>query len=455
MTIAQGLLETEQSLARKDFNLVNATSTSDGFYTSHVTIEQGADYFTKKVTAVVEWQGEHSLDRQLTLSTIVSNFDNPTGGNTCNSSPSGDWHAPLVKNSTTDFASLAGDAAGTYGVTSVDVFKGKLYVGATAGSATGKGLFVFSTSSPSGNPTLLGGIDTTGASVIGGPAAVAVAATSTSGKTYAYVASGYPANFWTGSTGCMAGANCAQLQTFDVTNPAAIVVAKNFMIPTSTPPFVLGSGGQAVGASVVYKNGYLYLGLTKTASGPEFNIFDVHDPANPVPIGNFAVGWSVNAIYLRGNFAYLSTTDSASILTILDLTDPTHPKKVWPNIFASSFGKGKSVTGVGDMLYLAKTFDAGTPEVYTLNNPKPSTQTPTIDTGFEIGDSVNNLLVRSDTLFELVNNKLQIQSATSSAVWASVPLPGVASALDCEGNTLYAGSTDASGRGYLQEITTP
>src|SRR6185295_20334181 len=86
-------------------------------------------------------------------------------------------------------------------------------------------------------------------------------------KTYAYVGNAHDPNFKT----CTQGASCSQMQVIDVSSSTApsVVSSANFLLPTSTAPFVWGnspSGGndQAVGKSIFYNNGYIYLGLTTT-----------------------------------------------------------------------------------------------------------------------------------------------------------------------------------------------
>jgi len=92
LNIAQGLLEKAQADARQDFNLVNPYSTKsfDNFYEENVTVthplENGKpNYFAKLVTVTVSWNGEFNHPQKVILSTLVTNFNNAIGGDTCSS----------------------------------------------------------------------------------------------------------------------------------------------------------------------------------------------------------------------------------------------------------------------------------------------------------------------------------------------------------------------------------
>jgi hypothetical protein len=466
LTKAQGMLEEEQALARKDFRLVNPTSTPDGIYQKAVTVVTQSDYFTKKITATITWTGDHLRPEYSSLSALVTNFENGVGGSTCDSVLSGNWASPQIQNgfpfSTTDFATLAGDAAGLYPVTDVDAYAGRLYATVNNTSANAKPtFFIFNIKTPA-NPTLWGSVDT---STTVSPGLNAVAVATSSSQNYAYVASAYDANFST----CPAApyftptpANCAQLQIINITNPAAPVVAANFEIPTSTPPYVVGYGGSlnAIGKSIFYRDGYLYLGLSKTSSGPEFNVIDVHNPTTPHWVGSWPApgtssGNAVNAIYVQGHYAYLATPDNTNEVIVLDISNPGNPIKVASFDAPLGSGNGKSLDIVGDTLYLGRT--SGGSEFYTVDitNPLAPVALGHVDLG---SVSVTGTLVRDSLAFLLAGTQLVIKNITNPAAPVAagslgLPAGGTGAALDCEGNYLYAASNDAGGHGALSVIS--
>lgn len=609
------LLETEQALARKDFKMVTPTTTVENSagvsYTKKVTVATLPDFFTKRVTASVSWPATYGRAQSVSLTALLTNFENAQGGDTCDSITTGDWQHPQIKNVVTDFATRIGDSAGTYGITDTDAYQGKLYVtvnnttapspigpkaptsasdnnavgtltwsnpsrvtandnsnasvsllgtnishylkatnfgfsipqtatitgitvdvwrsasGNSGGNAakdsevkivksngsvgalnkalsatwqtsktditygssqdlwnetwtptdinssnfgaviavTGSGastnrtasvdyisitvsyhlktFFIFNIAAPSEtNPSLLGSLDN-GQTVSAGLNAVATA------ENYAFVANGYGANWST----CTQADNCAQLQIIDTTNPSAPTVLSNFKVPGVT-----GTGGQAVGQSIFYKDGYVYLGLSKTGTGPEFNIIDAHNLANPIWLGGYSVGNGLNAIYVNRQYAYLATANSQELIT-LNIGDLTHPTAIGGYDAPDSVGTGKSIYTVGDKLYLGRTVTAANPELYVLNNENPSAMISSALGAKEIGSSVNGLIARSNLVF-IVTTGAQFQTWDASvpdnmnqyASPLSLVSGGTGISLDCEGNYFYAAANNGSGKGVLDVI---
>ena len=453
LRMAQTLLEEEQQLARKDFKLVNPIAvTTNGPYDTSVTVEPwpGDPYTTKRVTAHVNWSDARHVTRGVALTTLVSNFVSASGADTCISALTGDWSAPQK----TDYQLASGSLLpsgflGNYPLSDIDASRGTLYVAVASTSAAARANFFVFDVNPSGMPVYVNSTDNNPSS-IDGINAVQIAGIQ------AFVANAHDANFKT----CKPGANCSQLQIFNLNTLSTPPV--NFLIPTSTPPFVLGnmtSNNQAVGKSLFYKDGYVYLGLTKTASGPEFNIIDVHDPATPAWVGSFSVGASINAIYVRNNYAYLATDDSSRELIILDVGNPASPILALGTVInPGGLGFGRSLYGVGDTLYLGRTFANGAKELYLLDVADPSTNMSAPLGSLVIGSSVNALVVRDYLAFLVTSTTkrihiLNISNPASITPFApALSLPGTGATLDCEQNVLYAGS-NGTGTGFLSVIT--
>lgn len=468
LNLAQKVLENEQALARKDFKLVNYITTTEPIgsinYTKDVTIETQSDFFTKKVTAKISWPGMFGRNPSVSLTSLVTNFENAVGGDTCDSNLSGDWKNPEIE-STINFSSMS--PAGTYTLTDVDAYKGKLYV--TAGKTTNNPdptLFVFNISDSSN--TLIGKVDNASA-VTSGLNAIHVAEDTTTNKIYAYAASNTGSDYST----CDPVANpaCGQLYVFDVTNPTPVKTA-NLKI-TSSPAIT----GQTTGTSIFYKNGYVFLGLRKT-SGPEFHIIDAHNPSlfsNSAysPIGSFETGHAVNDIFMSNNFAYLATANDVTEdqdLQILDISTPSNP---YPGPVGSPYGfdpssgggSGKSIYQVGDKLYLGKTTQANS-DFYILDDKNPASTLPALGPGVDVSSSVNGIVVRDYLSFLLTGtsgtaSQLQIfktDDPLNITPWNASPLLVSATgndeepSMDCEGNRLYISSNDSTGQGTIYVI---
>ncbi len=449
---AEELIEKNQALSRKDFKLVvPISSTTDDIYEKALYVTN-QNSFIKKILAVVSWKTTGNRDQTTSLSAIVTDFENGVGGDTCYSNLTGNWANPIIKNSVTDLGQLISDTSGSYSISSVDAYLGKLYVTvSTAPTNTKETFFVFDIKNPN-NPTLLGKLDNSPTVTAG--LSKTVISTSTT-ENFAYVSNPYGSAWAT----CTPGPNCAQLQVIDITNPASPTVTVNFEIATKTSPFIKGSSGQSVGNTIFYKDGLVYLGLTKTLSGPEFNIIDVHNPTAPFWVGGYSVGNTINSIFVRGKYAYLVTPNSQELI-ILDVSDPSAPVAAGGFDAPDSVGNGKSVYSYGDMLYLGRTVTASNPEFYVLNNTNPGTTLPQLGS-FENGSSINGLIVRDTLAFLITNTQLQIIDtsipATISSYTSPLTLPSSggtpAPSFDCEGNYFFVGTNSSSNKGALYSIT--
>lgn len=493
MKLAQEMLEEQQSLARKDFNLVNSTPSpivddiykkeiiSNFFYPNHPDPDYNhsdLNFLAKEVKAVVRWTNERHVDKTLELTTLITNFNFPSGANTCNSNlgvtdDAGnmileDWQNPVIENTgDTDFASLVGDPAGTYPITDIDAYKERLYVtvGQT-GANSSDTLYIFDISSPD-LPVLLDSIDNA-STVASGLNAVRVAEDPASGaaEVYIYAASNTASDY--GTCNPVADKACGQIYIFKLnTSTDAVSFVANLKL--NTIPSITG---QNRAQSIFLKNGYVFLGLENNAGGPEFNAIDVHNPENissgvyPVT-GSFEAAVGINAINVRNSYAYLGVANSASepqelrILNISNLSSPYPGPQGGPEYgfnASSGAGHGKSIQIVGDRLYLGKTTGAGE-DFHIIDNADPAGALDDLG-GVEIGSSVNGVVVRDYLSFLSTNNDLRIlktddENNVSSV--GSLSLPGSGSAtyepsMDCEGDRIYISANSALNKGSIYVI---
>lgn len=127
---ARQALAQEDALAREDFKLVVATSSSeiiDGvLYATSISVLP-VDYFAKEIAATVSWGGPYIRTASVSLRTIVTDPDDSVGGDTCDSNVSGDWSFPIATHYA--FGSLAGlnEPSGSYPLTDIDVYRTRLY----------------------------------------------------------------------------------------------------------------------------------------------------------------------------------------------------------------------------------------------------------------------------------------------------------------------------------------
>ena len=472
---AQDGLEYMQTLSRKDFQLVNPTTTDKtiGTATYHrvisVSTTTAPDYATKQITSTVTWQGENNRMQHVTLSALVTNFDHAAGGETCDSVPSGNWALPIVKNAAnTDMLSLTGTSTGVNVITNIDAYKGKVYLTVKdAQYKTDPRLFVFDIAKLKTDPThsLLGKLTTATNTTASGMYAVQVAE-GPSGKRYAYIANDYQANW----SSCSAYYNCAQLSIVDVTDPSKMVLASTTYFKLPNVSGALNSGGS--GNALFYKDGLLYLGLTRTLSGPEFNIIDVHDPKSPLWLGAANVDFDVSAISVVGNTAYLATNNDTGEVLTMDVSNPSSPTLLatYDAPGQTVAGYGRSLDVVGDTVYLGRSQLNSGAEFLVLDASSTTGVIPPTPLGSrDIGTAslpftVYGTLVRSSLGFLTGGNGIgsggkfyveQMSNLGSITDYASTTLPNSSTgfALDCEGSDIFVGSRDAANMGYLSVIT--
>lgn len=462
--LAQSMLEESQALSRKDFNLVNSTpnenldptglcpigflreqnenNVNENFCKRLEVVTKEPDFITKEITSKVSWKDEKGLDQEVKLVSLVSNFEEAVGGNTCDSTPTGDWTKPEVVNKVEDLATLINDTSGTrYSITDIEAHKGKVYITANVNNPTVSNFFIFNIEED-GDIKYEGGMDTTGSTVSSGGNAVVVAKNSLGH--FAYIANGYGANF----NSCTENTNCSQLQILNVENPKSPTLIRNFKVSGIT------SSGGGTGNTLFYKNGYVYLGLTSTGnSEPELNIIDVHNSSSPVILGSIDTeSNSINKIIARENYLYLAIANTVEQIRVIDISDPINLKKVGG--FGGSGGNGKSLYMVGDSLYLGTAKGNGS-KYYLLDR---TNQFQISSSGIEatFNASVDEIIIRNNLAFLLTKNSLRIIDKITTNLIQSLSIDGSTSSFepsfDCEGNTLFIGFNNSSGQGKIYVV---
>jgi len=467
---ASDLLEQARVDAKLDFNLVNPQNNiTDDIYNKNLEVEL-LDIFTKKVTSIINWPTEGNRNLNISLSTLITNPSAVGGGDTCGSVLSGNWSLPEI--SEYEFGSeILNDTSSGFPITSIQAFNKKLYVTVNNTNGNNPGTFyILDISNPTNKPILLSpplfdNSTTTGE----GLNSVAV-----DGKSYAYVANAYTS----APSNCVENNNCSAVQVIKINDSSNPQIVKNVKINA------IASGNKLPAANIViYKDGFVYAGLAKVIGGSpkgEFNIIDVGgggapaSPTNPLVRGTFNVGNGVNAISVKGNFAYIASPNNQE-LKILDISDPDLPVQVGQfdaPAGGGNSGNGKSLYLVGNKLYFGRTLLSGD-EFYILNNINPETTLP-IYASKNILDSddgqppaasnttLNGILVRDYLAFFITNSEFQVwniidQSNITRYADPIILPPGSGNlkgtATDCEGNYIYVGSLGSNDKGFLSIIT--
>jgi len=448
---AQAMLEESRAGAGADFeSLVSQATVTQGSFYKKLQVEQ-TDFYTKSISGSVAWKSDKAREQQTGAGFLLTNWKDALEGNSCSLATVGDWTHPHMDSF--DFAQLIGDSAHAYSLSTLQAYENALYVGADkTANKTDPTFFIFDISTPT-VPVLVGKLDNA-ASTIAGINALAVSGT------YAYVAS---------ARSVSASADFGQVQIIDIASSTLPVLKTTLRIPGVTA----GNTSQAIGSSILYRNGHVYIGLSKTGSGPEFNIVDVSDPAYPVWVGGSGIGSGINALQLKGGYAYLAhPVNSGALteqLTVMNIVHPASPQRSGGFFYSGGVGgNGKSVRIIGEKVYLGRTASKisgaadSLPDFFILDGSSAATVALPVLGGLPLAtpESVNSFVVRGDRAFLLTSNQFQVWDVSrpsAPTLWASPsltwPQGSSGTALSCRGNYFYAASTDAAGRGYLSIIS--
>lgn len=440
VSLSQKILEEARAQARFDFqsvvpNLHTTIALGSTLYTKSLEVSQ-TDFFTKEVSSVVSWE-ESGKSLFVRLSTLLSNPEGVSTSETCSSVLLGNWKSPLIKS--WEFGKdIVNDGVNIFPIADIDMYQDTLYVVLSSSSSNNSPTFFtlhIDRSNPTAKPLLQASIDNDTGVKTGLHGVTAT-------NRYAFLANGL-------------GPTKGQLQIVDLSqNPPTLIKAYKI-------PGVSGSSSQAVGQTIAHKDGYVYIGLTKTSSGPEFNIVDVGggtgSPTNPIWVGGYSVGNGINAILIKDSFAYIATPNNEE-LTVLDISNKANPFRVSGFNAPDNQGNGKSLSIQGNRLYLGRTVTSANPEFYILERSNPPSIPPSPLASKEISSSINGIISRDYLTLLLTNSQFQIwNTANPSEIlpWsASLPLPGgTGTALECEGNTIFLSSLPANNKGFISVVT--
>ncbi len=462
ITKAQEMLEKARADSRFDFNLVNSSTTTETnnslVFIKNLNVvtsdtDPTLDLWTKRVTSKVTWQtAGRTLDT--IFSTLLTNKEAVSGGDTCSSVLTGDWTNPEI--TSYEFGKdVLNDTSSDFPIKAIQTFDQKMYIAVNnvAGN-NDETFFILDITDPILTLSdVLGKLDNSPGTISEGINALAV-----DGKQYVYVANAYDSSPST----CVENHNCAQLQVIDVSNPNNPFIARNFKISSFT------SGNKLVnGNSLFYKDGIVYLGLANATNGKEFFIIDVGGsgvgtPTNPVILSNIEIGNGINSIFVRNNYAYIISPNTQE-LKIFNITDLSNPSPAGNFNASSGSGNGKSIILVGNKLYLGKTVPNAGNDFHILNNSNPNIILPEIG-GINSSSSINGIIIKDFLTFFITSNgqfqTWNISNPNNISQYATPlilpPGSGVGlqgTATDCEKNYIYVGSKNSDNKGYISVIT--
>lgn len=237
----------------------SGTEDINGIFTRSVTLTSSSSN-KKEVTARVSWQTNSGENLEVTLTTLVSDWENALAASAgyCDTL-SGNWTSPILIGSIDDLG--AGRQA-----TDVLVRNNILYISSTASSKSIDDFSIYNVSTPSA-PQLLGSIDTGGG----------INEMALNGD-YIFAVS---------------NDDDKEFIVIDVSNPQA---------PTEAASLNLGGSGNA--NSVAYGNDHVFIGRRYSRYYPELEVINVENPTSPVVVSSVNLSTSVYKVYTHENKLY-------------------------------------------------------------------------------------------------------------------------------------------------------
>ncbi|OGY39213.1 MAG: hypothetical protein A2418_01315 [Candidatus Brennerbacteria bacterium RIFOXYC1_FULL_41_11] len=393
--LAEKQIETLKAQAQENFDqLVSSTSGFD-FFNIETNLQE-IDFQTKKAEVKVSWSLTDARESDVSLTTILTNWRvlPPDDGTGPGDPPSGDWAAPVT-------AGTIDLGPGNEG-TDVAVKDNIAYLTAKA-SASAKTDFFSINVSDIYNPVKLHDINT-------GKGLNSVAILGN----YAYVTQN-------NSSG--------QLQVIDISNPSSL-----FVVATTTLP-----GVNEEGLGIAVKNQLVFVG-SEEASGQEFQIFDVSNPAAPQKISGLEINADVKDIKIFDDRAYLAVNGSSPEFLVVNISDPYNPQQLISFDCASicsSSTMGLSVFPANLNTLLLGT-NAGL-VIFDTSNISNIAKKSSLAVGGQVNDiyAISYLAFlatsNSNTEFQVIN----ISNLSSPYLFSSFNFPQVATGIAFRDNVVY------------------
>lgn len=154
---------------------------------------------------------------------------------------------------------------------------------------------------------------------------------------------------------------------------------------------------------VFVEGDYAYLVTKKNSlwGGTEFNIFDISEPGDIEREGGLELSVDVNGVFVKGNHAYLATSDDSKELIVVNITNKSAPFEEG-SYNTDSHADANGLFVEDSMVYLATAEDGGRPEFYILD--ASDLQNISLVGSFDVGNHVNGVFVEEEKAY-LANHK--------------------------------------------------
>ncbi len=242
----------------------------------------------------------------------------------------------------------------------------------------------------------------------------------------------------------------------------SVSVGVNWCSPSPQLLGTYNTPGASDGLDIFVVGTTAYLVTANNATGAEFYVLDVTNPAAPSLLGSLNLGATANAVFVSGNYAYVASASNSQELQIVNITNPASPSLVGSynapgNVDANDvFISGSNAYLVRENYFLGAEF-------YIVNVAVPAA--PSLLGSLNLGADANNVNVSGNYAYVAsASNSQELQIINVSvpalpSLAGSYNAPGTADALslDIVGTTVYLGraASAADADFFLIDVTNP
>ncbi len=419
---AQKILEDARAQTRNNFNsLVSGSSDewSDNLLYSKSLLVNDVSQCSKEVTSSIEWATTTTRSQKVELTSLFTDISGTLGlGGDCDLEPPGEWDNPI----TADSLGIGGQ-----GATDIDVQASMIYITSDPSAEAKEDFYIYEF-----DPIAISLAERGKLNIGVGVNAVDV------GGNYAYLANASTTN----------SESSDELVIVDVSDPDApsIVSTLSLGIVPNCPIYCPG-GAQ----NIFYLNNRVYIG-THRIGGNELYVIDVSNRAAPFIIRSFNVDHNVNDLVVRGNYAYIATSDNSGELHIYNVSDPGPISLVGTfntNRSGGDTEDGTSIYLLGNKIYLGRERVNNSSErdfyIIDISNPISPVELGSKNLNLSSNTQVVGIAVRSRLAFLAIDNptlgfnilNISNPSSITNHTTCTTNFPENTSALDMENNFAF------------------
>lgn len=185
-------------------------------------------------------------------------------------------------------------------------------------------------------------------------------------------------------------------------------------------------GVDATGVRV--RNKIVYMtGRTSQQDKDDFFVIDATDGANPTMAAHINTGPGLNALDIKGDFAYVAKDSNTDQLQIINISATSSPYAIKNFNLTGNGQEALSVAATGTLVLVGTEEDSNA-ELYLVDVSHPST--PEIKSTIEIGADVNRISILGNRAFLATSSStkefivVNISNPSVPVISASINLPG-------------------------------